>query len=81
MNSCENKNTKTGNQSKKCADIKSLTAYRSGGEGGLLATDFSFTHIGSEKEKVKNCYRKCNSKESMVLQERDDLEGGGSNPK
>ena len=42
-----------------------------------LATDFSFTHIGSEKEKVKNCYRKCNSKESMVLQERDDWDGGG----
>ena len=48
----ENKNSKTGNQNKKCAEIKSVTAYHSMGVKVFFWRQiFSFTHIGSESKK------------------------------
>ena len=58
MNVCENKISKTGNQNKNCAGVKSVTAYCSmGAEVVFRPQVFSFKHNQSENKKQKNGYR------------------------
>ena len=55
MNVCENKISKTGNQNKNCADVKSVTAYCSMGAKVVFRRQvFSFTNTRSENKKRKS---------------------------
>ena len=55
MNVCENKISKTGNQNKSCAGVKSVTAYCSmGAEVVFRRQVFSFTNNRSENKKRKS---------------------------
>ena len=54
MNVCENKISKTGNQNKNCAGVKSVTAYCSMGTEVVFRRQvFSFTHTINLKIKIE----------------------------
>ena len=54
MNVCENKISKTGNQNKNCAGVKSVTAYCSmGAEVVFRRQVLSFTHNQSKNKNRK----------------------------